>query len=32
MEAKDKIGKASMQKEAKEFLLDIADYMLNREV
>lgn len=32
MEAKEKIGRASMQKEAKEFLLDIADYMLNREV
>jgi len=31
-EAKEKIEKASMQKEAKEFLSDIADYMLNREV
>lgn len=32
MEAKERIGKASMQKEAREFLLNIADYMLNREV
>jgi len=32
MESKDEIAKIAMDEEAKEFLIGIADYMLNREI